>query len=444
MSYPKTVIVVVTCHGVISIDKADNEPNLFKIPDNMKIIKMSAVTHGVCNFTTPEDVNKFIKTILHKKNKAELKKGLKNPEKYTKTLANLYKEIEEDTVKDTFNASPDSNSDIRNTYIHHRNKSYEIITYNHKHPFMINKEYVRNNKSEQNSSGWDYGIFCLNVEGKPDLITKLKGRTYADSDSTVHLEEIVEFLHEKEVKEVILIDLSCSNFEYEVDEKNSETSVSERNTRSIRSQLLKLKLNGGSRFHRKNGTAKKRGLIGGRKTKRHNSSKNSKSNITKKRKHWRNIIGAGKKEDMQKILEVYNREPTKKLIVFKLLQKLPEETIKDIKIEMDKNPNHMIETIKFEETGAVIYSGEIKNDILNGKGIVLKKNGDLYEGEWKDGLLNGKGKVTNATGVVEGNFKDGKFTQTLECQKRTLSPTDTGNISLNVNSTVSSILGKIF
>ena len=185
MSYPKKVIVVVTCHGLITIDKSDNEPNLFKIPDNMKVIKMSAVTHGVCNFTNDQDVNKFIKMIIHKKNKTELKKGLKNPEKYTETLANLYKEIEADTVKDAFNATPDSNSDIRNTYNHHRDKSYEIITYNHKHPYMINKEYIRNNKSEQNSSQWDYGIYCLNVEGKPDLITKLKGRTYADKDTTI-------------------------------------------------------------------------------------------------------------------------------------------------------------------------------------------------------------------------------------------------------------------
>ena len=105
---------------------------------------MSAVTHGVCNFTNDQDVNKFIKMIIHKKNKTELKKGLKNPEKYTETLANLYKEIEADTVKDAFNATPDSNSDIRNTYNHHRDKSYEIITYNHKHPYMINKEYIRN------------------------------------------------------------------------------------------------------------------------------------------------------------------------------------------------------------------------------------------------------------------------------------------------------------
>ena len=114
----------------------------------------------------------------------------------------------------------------------------------------------------------------MNVEGKPDLITKLKGRSYADKDTNVYLEEIISYLHDKGVKEVILIDLSCSNFEYELeenDENNSETSISERNTRSIRNNLIKERLNGGrvgGGVHRKKRTIKKRSLVGGRRTKR--------------------------------------------------------------------------------------------------------------------------------------------------------------------------------
>jgi hypothetical protein len=409
MSYPKTVIVVVTCHGTIPIEETNNKAKLFKLPDNMKVIKMSAVTHGVCNLTNDEDVNKFIKTILHKKNKKELQKGIKNPEKYTKTLSELYKSIEEDTVKDMFTATPDSNTELRNTYIHHRDKSYEIITYNRKHPYMINKEYTRNKKTEQNSSQWDYGIYCLNVEGKPDLITKLKGRSYSNENVSIYMEEILTFLHNNGVKEVIFLDLSCSNFEYEND---TDKTISERNTRSIRSQLLKQKLNGGRsiRVYRKKGTAKKRGLIGGRKTRRQNLNKIQKKrklNITKKRKHWRNIIGAGKKEDMQKILELYKNEPTKKLLVFKLLRILPEETIKDITIEMDKNPNYWNERVQIDKDDESISYGKIINGDLNGKGIILYSHGDIYEGEFKDDILNGIGKITFKSGcIIEGELKD--------------------------------------
>jgi hypothetical protein len=418
MSYPKTVIVVVTCHGVIAIDKTDNEPNLFKIPDNMKVVKMSSVTPGICNLTMDEDVDKFIQIILDKKNKKDMKKGLKNPEKYAKTLGDLYKTIEVDTVKGLYTASPDSNTDLRKTFIHHRNKSYKIITYNRNHPYMINKEYIRNNKNEQNSSGWDFGIFCLNVEGKPDLITKLKGRSYSDKDSNVYLEEIISYLHEKGVKEVILIDLSCSNFEYELDEndeKNSETSISERNTRSIRNNLFKERLNGGRvsrHVHRKKGTSKKQRLLGGRRTKRYKSSKNRKSTITRKQQHFKylkNIRGAGKKEDIQKILEVYKNAPNKKYLIFRLLRDLPEETIKNIIIEIDKNPNHMNEAIIFSDNGAVIYGGEIKNNMLNGNAIILKPDGDLLEGEWIDNKMTGKCKVTisRTREIYEGNFIDG-------------------------------------
>ena len=363
MSYPKKVIVVVTCHGLITIDKSDNEPNLFKIPDNMKVIKMSAVTHGVCNFTNDQDVNKFIKMIIHKKNKTELKKGLKNPEKYTETLANLYKEIEADTVKDAFNATPDSNSDIRNTYNHHRDKSYEIITYNHKHPYMINKEYIRNNKSEQNSSQWDYGIYCLNVEGKPDLITKLKGRTYADKDTTIYLKEILDFLHDKGVKEIILLDLSCSNFEYQVDENNKETEVSERNTRSIRSNLIKGKLNGGgggaSRVHRKKGTIRKHRLIGGRKTKMNKLNKTCKSCRTRKRKHFKNIRGGSeeeeqkkRKDNMNKILKIISKNYQNKddrNAAYKRVMGFSPEIFKEIINEIDNgNPDFLITYLEID------------------------------------------------------------------------------------------------
>ena len=413
MSYPKSVIVVITCHGVIQIEKSNNQPKLFKIPNDMKIVKLSAVTPGVCNMTIDDDVNEFIDLILDKKKKKEMKEGLENPEKYAKTLGELYKKIEKETVENLYTESPDSNTILRKTFIQHRDKSYKIVTYNQKHPNMINKEYVRNNKNEQNSSKWDYGIYCLNVNGKPDLITKIKGRTYRDKDTSIFLNEIIDFLHQQGVKEVILVDLSCSNFEYEVDEKNSETSVSERNTRSIRSNLIKEKLNGGG--NRKKGTIKKRGLLGGRKTRRQKSSKNRKSTITRKDQHFKhlknkkNIKGAGKKEDIQKILEVYKTDQSKRLLVFKLLRELPEETVHDLIIGVNENPNYLNEWIHEYSNPLSFYYGKTKNGLMNGKGKLIKIDGDILEGDWIDNNLNGKGKVTSALNgaIIEGNFKDG-------------------------------------
>ncbi len=253
MSYPKKVIVVITCHGTILVDKQTNEPKLFKLPKNLKVIKMSAVTPGVCNLTISEDVDEFIQKIIDKNNKTEMQEGLKSPKTYTQTLANLYKSIEKETVEDIFKTkTPDSHTKIRETYKHHRNKSYEIITYDKTHPYMINKEYTRNNKIELNESPWDFGIYCLNVEGKPDLITVLKGRSYTDKNVSVNLEQVVNYLKNNGVKEIILLDLSCSNFEYIKDSSkvsNSQTtsSFNDRTERSIRLTMNKKKLNGGTR-----------------------------------------------------------------------------------------------------------------------------------------------------------------------------------------------------
>lgn len=429
MSYPEKVIVVVTCHGSIEVNKSNNQPKLFRIPDKMKIVKMSAVTPGICNLTIDEDVDKFIKMILDKKHKKEMKKGLKSPETYAKSLGNLYKLIEDETVKGIYTASPDSNTEIRNTYIHHRDKSYEIITYNRKHPYMINKEYSRNNKNEQNSSAWDFGIFCLNVEGKPDLITELKGRSYTDKNTYVYLEEIISYLRGKGVKEVVLLDLSCSVFEYEQDENdenNKETTVSERNTRSIRSNLIKQRLNGGS--SRKKRTTKKRGLFGKRK------NKNNQSTITRKRKLLKKFRGAGKKEDIQKILELYNiRDTPKKLLTFKLLKDLPEETIRDLITKNQENPNYLDEWIHVGKFGSIFY-GKMQNGVMNGEGKLVNITGDIYEGEFrnnqlyrgkliyqdgpvlqgefKNNQLNGKGRATNNEGdIYEGEFNNGELVE---------------------------------
>jgi hypothetical protein len=257
MSFPKTVILGITCHGNIIVNKENNEPMLYKIPDDMKIVKLSAVTIGVCNLTISEDIDKFIKTILYdlQKNKKKINKILKtNPESYVKSVADLYQTIETETVQNTMmDTSQDSNTQLRNDYIHHRNKSYKIVTYDKSHPYIINKEYIRNDATEQNSSEWDYGIYCLNVEGKPDLITKIKGRSYMEKNTSIFLEDIVDYLRKNGVKEIILLDMTCSSYEYE----NSTTSVDDRTSRKIRLNMIKKTLNGGKK-PLKNKTNKKR------------------------------------------------------------------------------------------------------------------------------------------------------------------------------------------
>ncbi|SKA23103.1 DUF4352 domain-containing protein [Megasphaera cerevisiae] len=67
------------------------------------------------------------------------------------------------------------------------------------------------------------------------------------------------------------------------------------------------------------------------------------------------------------------------------------------------------------------YTGEIENDIPNGKGKFTSANPQnitwVYEGEFKDGTFNGQGKQTMNTmpkQVIEGTYKNGKLVKGKE------------------------------
>jgi hypothetical protein len=61
-----------------------------------------------------------------------------------------------------------------------------------------------------------------------------------------------------------------------------------------------------------------------------------------------------------------------------------------------------------------IYVGELKDDKINGKGILTSPTGSVYEGHWKDNKRHGRGKQTykkndkNEDVFYEGQWKDNK------------------------------------
>jgi len=75
-------------------------------------------------------------------------------------------------------------------------------------------------------------------------------------------------------------------------------------------------------------------------------------------------------------------------------------------------------TVRGQSTSG-IYSGSVKRNIPDGKGIFSARNskGDryTYEGEWKNGLFHGEGKLSFDSpeyNIQEGNFSDGEFDPT--------------------------------
>ena len=98
-----------------------------------------------------------------------------------------------------------------------------------------------------------------------------------DKNVSIFLEEIVDYFHENGVKKIILFDLSCSNFEYDGDNK---PIISDRNSRRIRLNMIKKTLNGGKKKLIKNKTIKKRvNLTTQRRNRHRNRRRRSRSRI---------------------------------------------------------------------------------------------------------------------------------------------------------------------
>jgi hypothetical protein len=56
-----------------------------------------------------------------------------------------------------------------------------------------------------------------------------------------------------------------------------------------------------------------------------------------------------------------------------------------------------------------VYDGDLKDNMMNGKGKMTYVSGDIYTGEFKDNMMNGKGIYKYKDGrVFVGNFKDDK------------------------------------
>ena len=56
-----------------------------------------------------------------------------------------------------------------------------------------------------------------------------------------------------------------------------------------------------------------------------------------------------------------------------------------------------------------IYEGDWKNDIQNGKGILIYKNGDKFEGNFINGEINGNGIYTWQNGEIYKGFCNKKI-----------------------------------
>jgi hypothetical protein len=301
MSYPETVILAVTTHGeILTFITADrmHAPVTFELPEGMSLKKVSAVAPGVCNIMHTMDADEYIQDIINWVKTLKPKELLTEDigsevasylreEDYENEYIPISRKIHDNRRKKnrkfTQNDEDEDEDEDKELvrYLDNWNKNYKQGSYsnpakrlrsstiNPPKTRVLNKIYARENSTEQFEGVWDFQIIALNVVGYPDIMREIEGRSHKGS-SSVFLDEIVNFLHDKGVKNIILIDLSCSSFDDEYNEMDDRT------VRLLQRELLSKGLHGGKKKTRRVRKTVKRTKTKGKKTKVKKTRRNNK------------------------------------------------------------------------------------------------------------------------------------------------------------------------
>jgi hypothetical protein len=276
MEFPETLVLSMTLHGLIPVE--NETVTEFTVPDGMRIIKVSAVTPGVCNVTTPDEIEKANASIRKVFGSPQLR--YEDIEPNLASLVQSLKTLESNTtpsIRSQLKSKEDL--DMRNM-LRYTDKGFSTVKYLPGKP-MINKEFGRSD-GEGVESVDDYKITALNAVGQPDLhsiivserpgATMTRGSTKSEEQYLLRLSTIVTFLQERGVKNILLFDFSCSEM----------TEGSERDKRSLGRNLTKEGKNGG----KKTETRRRRKRLHGH-SKANTHSLFRKQQATRRRKHSR-------------------------------------------------------------------------------------------------------------------------------------------------------------
>ncbi len=249
--YPERVILANFSHGSITVKKDGNEKT-FVMPEGISVKRAWASVPGVCNFVDPQTNAYFVRTIKSSKRRLETI-PFENVDNEFKVLLNTFKKYDkEDTVeplksivknKDNILAEEigveteeEKNDYIEQVgkYINTYDSFFKLSTYLPGER-VIDKLYTRTNTEAANTpSGRKWGTLLVNVDpGSLDLLTLMRPQTRGGT-LDIYLSQIIDFLKDKGVKEVILFDNSCSVF---LDEDGTE--YLDRSIRVRRQNLLK-------------------------------------------------------------------------------------------------------------------------------------------------------------------------------------------------------------
>ena len=237
---PETLILSITTHGEIRLK--DDEVKMFHVPEGMNILKVSAVSPGVCNIlseSSSERINAVIRNIL---GNPEIQFGDVQP--IIDSIIPSLKAIQSQTSINLERSKTKNVEDLQ--FIVHNLKSYTSKTY--KSGDEIVDKLFRRMPSEGKYSAYDYKLNLLNVSGTPDLFqilstgttVPLTRGTEAKTIMDISFRFIVKELEYRGVKNIVVFDFSCATMD-----------TGDRDTRLKRRRLGTSGLNGGKRKTRR-------------------------------------------------------------------------------------------------------------------------------------------------------------------------------------------------
>jgi hypothetical protein len=274
MVFPETVVLSITLHGRMSVE--NGAVTTFTVPQGMRIIKVSAVTPGVCNVTTESEIEKANASIRKVFGSPQLRYEEIEPK--LASLVQSLKTLESDTTATIRSQLKTQKDEDMINMLRYTDKGFRVVQYESGKP-IINKEFGRSD-GEGVESVEDYKITALNAMGQPDLhsnivsersgATMTRASTKSEGEFLLRLSTIVTFLQKEGVKNILLFDFSCSE-------------MTEGSPRFIRNARRNLKgFNGG----KKTETRRRRKRLYGH-SKANTHSLFGKQQATRRRKHSR-------------------------------------------------------------------------------------------------------------------------------------------------------------
>jgi len=271
--YPKTVILTMATHGSIELKHKSNtveqkdflydliDMPTFVVPYGMTITKYSEVPPGTCNIMTSEKIAEYIDDVI----KPRLSnfpisnmRGSIQIYNYAKSIVENFPTQKRELVDELLNENRraisrgEPDQDLRK-FVHTYDNGYLLRQFRSGN-IMLNKSYSRDNVDAHDVYDWQMQL--LNVDGAPDLIREIIGRSHYGHTEPVKLEKIVNYLKDRGVRNIILLDFSCSNFLNEnyiedLEEDNIgnpfDIIIQERDLRKLRNAMISEGYFGGKR-----------------------------------------------------------------------------------------------------------------------------------------------------------------------------------------------------